>query len=79
MENKFEFEKIIPELVRTDKDGYKSIDYVKLIPVLVEAIQEQQGQIESTKQENEHLKSQLQSLQERIEKTETILAKTGEN
>jgi hypothetical protein len=74
-----EFEKIIPELVRTDNDGYKSIDYVKLIPVLVEAIQEQQGQIESTKQENEHLKSQLQSLQERIEKTETILAKNGEN
>ena len=44
-----EFEKVIPELVRTDKDGYKSIDYVKLAPVLVEAIKEQQKQIDELK------------------------------
>jgi hypothetical protein len=44
-----EFEKVIPELVRTDKDGYKSIDYVKLTPILVVAIQEQQKQIEELK------------------------------
>ena len=43
-----EFEKVIPELVKTDKDGFKSIDYVKLTPVLVEAIKVQQQQIEST-------------------------------
>lgn len=44
-----EFEKVIPELVRTDKDGFKSIDYVKLTPVLVEAIKEQQKQIDELK------------------------------
>jgi hypothetical protein len=44
-----EFEKVIPELVKTDKDGYKSIDYVKLTPVLVEAIKEQQKQIDELK------------------------------
>jgi hypothetical protein len=44
-----EFEKVIPELVRTDKDGYKSIDYVKLTPILVVAIQEQQKEIEELK------------------------------
>jgi hypothetical protein len=44
-----EFEKVIPELVKSDKDGYKSIDYVKLTPVLVEAIKEQQKQIEELK------------------------------
>ena len=44
-----EFEKVIPELVRTDNDGYKSIDYVKLTPVLVEAIKEQQKQIDELK------------------------------
>lgn len=45
-----EFEKVIPELVRTDENGYKSIDYVKLTPVLVEAIREQQKQIDELKQ-----------------------------
>jgi len=45
-----EFEKVIPELVRNDENGYKSIDYVKLTPVLVEAIREQQKQIDELKQ-----------------------------
>ena len=38
-------EKVFPELVETDKDGYKSIDYGKVTPILVEAIKEQQIQI----------------------------------
>ncbi|HBX50880.1 MAG TPA: hypothetical protein DEH02_07415 [Bacteroidales bacterium] len=37
-----ELEKIFPELVNTDTKGYKSVDYAKLTPVLVEAIKEQQ-------------------------------------
>lgn len=57
-----EFERVIPELVRTDKDGYKSIDYVKLTPVLVEAIKDQQKQIEVVKLENQQLKSELAEL-----------------
>jgi Chaperone of endosialidase len=39
-------EKIIPELVKTSADGYQSIDYAKLVPVLIESIKEQQQQIE---------------------------------
>ena len=35
-----EIEKIYPEVVMTDKDGYKSVDYSRLTPVLVEAIKE---------------------------------------
>jgi len=37
-----ELEKIIPELVHTDKEGWKSIEYSHLVPVLIEAIKEQQ-------------------------------------
>ncbi len=40
-----EIEKIYPEVVFTDKDGYKSVDYSRLTPVLVEAMKEQQIQI----------------------------------
>ena len=37
---------IFPELVDEDKDGYMSVDYVGLIPVLVESVKEQQAQID---------------------------------
>ena len=35
---------IVPEVVRTDKNGYLTLDYGRLVPVLVEAIKEQQAQ-----------------------------------
>ena len=38
-------EKIFPEMVFTDNAGYKSIDYSRLTPVLVETIKIQQKQI----------------------------------
>ena len=39
-------EKVVPQVVHTDDKGYKSIDYVKLVPVLLSAIQEQQKEID---------------------------------
>ncbi|QKG55694.1 tail fiber domain-containing protein [Hymenobacter sp. BRD128] len=44
-----EVEKIYPELVSTDKDGYKAVNYAQLTPVLIEALKEQQAQIEALK------------------------------
>jgi hypothetical protein len=41
-----DFEKVFPELVSTDKNGYKSIAYGQVSVILVEAIKEQQQQIE---------------------------------
>lgn len=40
-----DLEKVFPEMVFTDDRGYKSIDYSRLTPVLVETIKEQQKQI----------------------------------
>ncbi len=44
-----EMEEILPELVRDDQDGYKSVDYQKITAFLVEAVKEQQKQIEELK------------------------------
>jgi Chaperone of endosialidase/Head domain of trimeric autotransporter adhesin len=44
-----EVEKLFPEIVMTDDNGYKSVDYARLTPVLVEAIKEQQKQIDELK------------------------------
>jgi hypothetical protein len=41
-----DFQNVYPELTYSDNDGYLSIDYVSLIPVLVEAIKKQQDIID---------------------------------
>jgi hypothetical protein len=46
-----EVEAVMPQVVRTDSEGYKSVDYSKITALLNEAIKEQQDQIENlTKQ-----------------------------
>ena len=47
-----EVEAVLPEIVTEAPigDGYKTVDYAKLVPVLVEAIKEQQTQIDELKQ-----------------------------
>ena len=42
-----EVEQVYPELVTTDANGYKMVDYAKLTPLLVEALKEQQTVINS--------------------------------
>jgi len=42
-------EKVLPEVVSTDKDGMKSVEYGNIVAVLVEAIKEQQKEIEELK------------------------------
>ncbi len=37
-----EVEKVLPEIVSTDDEGYKSLDYSKLAPLLIEAVKQQQ-------------------------------------
>jgi hypothetical protein len=44
-----EVEKVIPELVKTDSEGMKSVDYVSVVPILVEAFKHQQKQIDELK------------------------------
>ncbi|MDP2387344.1 MAG: tail fiber domain-containing protein [Bacteroidota bacterium] len=61
-----EVEKIYPQMVFTDAEGYKSVDYSRLTPVLVEAIKEQQKIIDEQAKETEELKSLLQSLTNRV-------------
>ena len=57
-----EVEKIFPEVVLTDNRGYKSIDYAKLTPVAIEAIKEQQQQIDEMKIQIAELTKTLEKL-----------------
>ncbi len=49
-------EKVLPEIVKTDTEGYKSVAYDKLTAILVEALKEQQNEINELKAEINNLK-----------------------
>jgi len=51
-----EVEEIFPQLVKTDKAGMKSVAYSNITAVLVEAIKEQEHQIDELKKQIEELK-----------------------
>lgn len=55
-----ETEKVFPEMVITDKDGFKMVDYARITPVLVEAIKE--------------LNEKNTALEKKIERLENALA-----
>jgi len=42
-----EVEKVLPEVIQIREDGIKAISYEKVVPLLVEAIKEQQVTIEN--------------------------------
>ena len=44
-----EIEEVLPEVVTTRDNGYKAVKYEKIVPLLIEAIKEQQEQIEELK------------------------------
>jgi hypothetical protein len=52
-----EAEKVLPEVVKEDLDGEKAVAYAEIIPVLIEAVKEQQMQIETLKTEISRLKA----------------------
>jgi len=66
--NAQDVEKVLPQLVSTDSNGYKSIDYLKLTPVLVEAIKEQQQKINQLEKENAELIKRLDRIEEMLSK-----------
>ena len=57
-----EMEKVFPELVVEDAEGYKAVNYIGLIPVLVEAIKEQKTQIEQQSEKIQTLETKLQKI-----------------
>ena len=62
-----DMEKVVPELVATDSEGYKSVNYQKVSTILVEAMKEQQQMIRERDQK-------IQSLESRVERMEEIVS-----
>ena len=54
-----DIEKVLPELVQTDENGIKSIDYIGFIPLIVESLKEMQQTIQAQQNEIDILQSLL--------------------
>ncbi|MDH3976173.1 MAG: tail fiber domain-containing protein [Deltaproteobacteria bacterium] len=67
-----EVEAVYPELVYTGKDGYKAVDYARLMPAIVEAIKAQQKEIERLKAENVSLKAKNVTMEDRLAEMEMM-------
>ena len=63
-----EVEKVFPELVKTNEDGYKAVNYDGLIPVLIEAVKAQQVVIETQKETTDEQQKTVVKQQEKLKK-----------
>jgi len=73
-----EVEAIIPEVVFTDDEGYKSVAYNKLVAVLIESIKELKAENEALKRSNEKTTAELENLKTRIAQIELALQELQE-
>ncbi|MBN1339564.1 MAG: tail fiber domain-containing protein [Bacteroidales bacterium] len=65
-----EVEKVLPEVVCKDNEGYYGLSYGSMVPLLIEAVKEQQSQLDKMESENTALKEQLADLAKRMETME---------
>jgi hypothetical protein len=69
-----ELEQVLPELVNTGADGYKSVSYAGVVPVLVEAMKAQQKQIEEMKRDGAARQARMEALLQDRDALEARLA-----
>ncbi len=70
-----EVEKIYPELVETNENGFKSVNYIGLIPVLLEGIKDLQKQIDDKNVDIYQLKAEFRELKNQINNLSTTFSK----
>jgi Tfp pilus assembly protein PilO len=70
-------EAVLPELVVTNADGFKAVDYSKLSLLTIQAVKELKAENEELKAGNEELKqrvAQNDALRERVDELERVVA-----
>lgn len=73
-----ELEAVFPQLVKTDEEGYKSVNYAAMTAVLIEAVKELSAQVGTLQNENAEMKAELTKVDEleiKIDLIQKLLAK----
>ncbi len=69
-----EVQKIFPELTQTDEKGFLSVNYIGLVPHLIEAVKDLRDENNSLKLKNQTLETKNQTLESRLDKIEAMLS-----
>ena len=67
-----EVQKVFPELVSEDKNGMLAVNYQALVPVLINALKEQEGKIKAQEKEMTEFEDIIPRLLKQIENLKTI-------
>lgn len=71
---------VVPELVPVNKTtGFYGVNYIELVPVLINAIKEQQQTIDQQREENEAIQKKLDDQEVRIKRLEDLLETTAQS
>ncbi len=70
-----QIETIAPQLVTTDNEGYKAVEYANMVAFLIEAIKEQQKIIDAQQKEINETEAKNSSFEKRLEALEKASAK----
>ncbi len=57
-----EVEKVAPEVVTTRENGYKAVKYEKLVALLIQAVKELSGEVDSLRKEIADLRDNVEGL-----------------
>jgi len=68
-----DLEKIMPQLVQKDDAGYYAVNYDGVIPILVEALKEQDEVVQEQSELIENQQTEMEDLKDRIEKLEALV------
>lgn len=74
-----EVQKLFPELVHEDGDGYLSVNYVELIPLLIQAVQELSAELEEIKNATKAKKVVFDDKHSDAEAIEAVLYQNNPN
>lgn len=67
-----EVQKVFPELVKEDSTNYLYVDYIGLIPVIIEGVKEQEALIEAQNAKIKELESEIGRIDARLTGMETL-------
>jgi hypothetical protein len=63
-----EVKEVLPEVVAEEPGGMKAVSYTELVPVLIEAVKEQQSVIEAQRQELAEVRSRMDAIERALQK-----------
>ncbi len=64
---------MVPEVVHTDDQGFKSVEYANMVLLLIESLKEQQNMIEKQNEVNKALMAENKALKSDIKKIKEAL------